>query len=217
MSLGDIYAKMKIKYNYFHYKLSGTKFLEENWARRPSSDKSDWGDSKESWVEGYKESINHPHREYFIEQISECSPFCTVLEIGSNCGPNLYLLAKKFPGVQFYGIDINSEAIEFGKKWFENEGINNIKLSTGFADDLHDFPDKSIDIIFTDAILIYIGPDKIEKVFSEFFRVAKNSIILCEWQNFNEDLPNKSYFDGNHNPVFAITISSNSSGVIQIS
>ena len=51
----------------------------------------------------------------------------------------------------------------------------------GNADNLQ-FADNSFDVIITDAVLIYVNPDKIKKVKSEFLRVAKKGIIMAEFQ-----------------------------------
>ena len=61
------------------------------------------------------------------------------------------------------------------------DGISNVKLICGKADELHQFRNKSFDIVFTDALLMYIGPDKIKKVISEMFRITRRALIFVEW------------------------------------
>lgn len=129
------------------------------------------------------ESISHPHRKLLLDKISSYSPFENILEIGCNAGPNLCLLSKKVPNARIYGIDINSKAIEEGKKHLKEEGMNNVFLSVRRADRLESFGDKSIDVVFTDAVLMYIGPDKIYNVIGEMIRVARKAIIFNEWHN----------------------------------
>ncbi len=55
---------------------------------------------------------------------------------------------------QIRGIDINPMAIQRGNEWLAQEGISNVRLSVGKADELEEFPDKSFDVVFTDAVLI---------------------------------------------------------------
>lgn len=167
-------------------KIFGTKIDELYWEFRHVFDKK--------WAESYisEESINHPHRKFLIEKISNYFPLESVLEIGCASGPNLYLLAKKFPGAEFYGIDISRKAIEIGKDFFKKEKINNVFLNIGKADKLKKFKDKSIDLIFTDATLIYLAPDKISRVIKEMLRVAKKAIILNEWHSNSP----QSFYDG---------------------
>ena len=83
------------------------------------------------------------------------------MEVGCSAGVNIYVISQAFPGVKLYGIDINKRAIEEGKKQFERMGMSNVFLYTGKADKLKRFDDKSKDVVFTDAILMYIGPEKI--------------------------------------------------------
>lgn len=139
------------------------------------------------WAEKYllEASLNHPHRKFIIDKIASYIPFKTILEIGCASGPNLYLLAKKFPEVKLYGIDISKKAVETGNELLKKEGISNVKLYTGKADELGQFPDKSFDVVFTDATLIYVAPDKINKVIGEMLRVARKAVILNEWYKEN--------------------------------
>jgi ubiquinone/menaquinone biosynthesis C-methylase UbiE len=151
-----------------------------------------------SWIKGYCESINHPHRQWLIDTISSYTPFESILEIGCNTGPNLYLISKKFPQTRIYGIDINQRAIKEGLVWLHQEGVKNVLLTVSRADHLEHFFDKSIDIVFTDATLLYIGPDKIQKVLKEMARIARKALIFNEW-HFEKDLKKPKgyfYYDG---------------------
>lgn len=148
---------------------------------------------KKGWSEGYIKSTVHPHRDYLIKKIIEHAPFHTALEIGCNVGPNLYLLAKRLPAGTYYGIDINSDAIVKGKAWLEHEGLTNIHLAVGKADRLERFDDKSIDVIFTDATLLYIGPDKFSRVLQEMVRVSRRALIFLEFHSFESD--RHQYYD----------------------
>jgi len=159
----------------------GTKAREMDWSTRHLRKGSDWeGGEDDEWVQGYWNSISHSHRAFLLEKVSAFYPFRNLLEIGCNCGPNLCLIAKKFPKVKIAGIDINPKAIGKGKQLFASEGISNVSMSVGKADRLEHFPDNSFDIVFTDAVLIYIGPDKIKKVLQEMMRVTRRSLLLLE-------------------------------------
>lgn len=153
----------------------GSKTDELYWKFRHIFDKS--------WAKSYisDSSVNNSHRVFLINRISNFYPFNSILEFGCASGPNLYLLAKKFPNIKIYGIDISSNAIEEGKEYFENKNIKNVFLSAGRGVDvLKNFKDKSIDLIFTDAVLIYSGINKIEDVIKEISRVASKGIVFLE-------------------------------------
>lgn len=150
------------------------------------------------WAQDYRESVNHPHRQLLVERISTYEPFKSILEIGCNAGPNLYLLSKKYPDAALSGIDINASAILEGKQWFSEEGIKNVKLSVLKADELDRFADKSTDVTFTDATLLYIGPDKIKNVLSNLTRITRKALVLNEWhtEKNNIDYKKDSYYEG---------------------
>jgi ubiquinone/menaquinone biosynthesis C-methylase UbiE len=96
----------------------------------------------------------------------------------------LYNIAKKFPEAEVRGIDINPMAVQKGNEWFRQEGISNVKLEVGRAQELAQFADKSFDVVFTDAVLIYISPSEIKQVVKEILRISR-AVVLCEWQLFN--------------------------------
>ncbi len=164
----------------------GTKAREQEWATRHNRRGGDWnntraGDSDE-WITSYWESRNHPSRAFLVEKIAAYYPFKSAFEVGCNCGPNLYLIGKRFPDVLLKGIDINSGAVKKGIELLAAEGIKNAELSAGKADELEQFPDKSFDVTFTHAVLLYIGPDKIDKVIRGMLRVSRKALVLLEWQ-----------------------------------
>lgn len=143
-----------------------------------------------NWSKSYisQKSIDHLHRKFLVEKIIECRPFKNILEIGCASGPNLYILSAKLPNVDFYGVDISLSAIKEGKEFFKKNNINNVFLKVGKADNLKEFGDKSIDVIFTDAALIYLDNEKIKKAAKEIERVARKAIILFEWHKDGESI-----------------------------
>lgn len=180
---GAIYANLR--FTRLKELVIGTKAKEQYWSNRHLHKGNDWNNphhigETDEWVLGYWESRNHSHRSFLLEKIAGFSPISSILEIGCNCGPNLYLITQKFPGIEIQGIDINPVAIRKGNELFNLEGISNVQLSIGKADELGQFRDKSFDIVFTDAVLIYIGPDKIEKVLKEMLRVSRLVLVLLE-------------------------------------
>lgn len=145
------------------------------------------------WAIEYLHSTDHPHREQIVTEISSCFPFDSVLEIGCNSGPNLLLLSQKYPNVSFNGVDINAVAIAAGAQYIKENNIKNISLLTGKADVLSFFDDKSVDVVFTDAMLMFIGKDKIIRVINEIGRIARKAIILNE---YHSKTPLENNYDG---------------------
>ncbi len=168
--------KLLVKIKKISNKFFGSSVDEFYWKARHLIDRE--------WPHKYlsADSIKHPHREFIIGKILFYYPFDSVLEIGCASGPNIYLLSQQIPDtVKIYGGDISKKAVDFGQRWFLNKGIKNVSLSVLNAQNLEKFSDKSIDIIFSDAALIYLSPDRINKSIKEMLRVAKKAIILNEW------------------------------------
>ena len=166
-------------------KVFGTAVDEFYWKFRHIFDKK--------WPESYFSPESLTTRELMIDEISRHLPLNSVLEVGCASGPNLYMLAKKYPKIKFYGVDISKKAIEAGKNIFKKEKINNIFLEVSSVERLQNFENKSIDLIFSNALLIYIGPDKIKSVIEEISRVARKKIIFFEWHD--DKIVNSVYRD----------------------
>ncbi|MDD1771118.1 MAG: class I SAM-dependent methyltransferase [Methanomassiliicoccales archaeon] len=150
-------------------RLGGTRSAEKEW--------------QEKGVDSfYWKSVDHPHRDLLVQSISSYQP-SSVLEIGCNTGPNLFRLAQALPGAKLVGIDVSKAAIEEGKRLFEERHLQ-VELRVGKAEDLSEFPDQSFDVVFTDAVLIYVDSKDIDRVLDEMIRVARRAIVMIE---FNDD------------------------------
>lgn len=156
----------------------GTGVRKQEWATKHIRE----GDE---WIKHYWNLKNHSHRRFLIKTLAKYYPFSSILEIGSNCGPNLYLLAKKYPNIKIRGIDINPLAVDKGNEWFKRLRMFNVKLSIDEASKLSQYKGKSFDIVFTDAVLIYVGRDEIRKAIEEAIRITKRYLVLVEWHYFN--------------------------------
>lgn len=138
---------------------------------------------KRRWADDYlkPDSLESTGRKKFVSHVASFAPLSSALEIGCASGPNLVLLAKLFPEARLLGIDVSSHAIKVGNVWLSSHNIHNVSLRVGSALDLRSFADKCVDVIFTNAVLFYVGPDKIQNVVREMVRVAKKAIVLVEW------------------------------------
>lgn len=138
-----------------------------------------WKNRKIDWAASYLSTWNHPHRELLMMALSSF-PWISLWEVGCGPGANLVKLLKNGAGgKQLGGSDVNADAIELARKTFKGgkfhvEPADNLLLS-----------DESVDVILSDATLIYYGPTKIDKALKEMARVARNHIVLCELHSNN--------------------------------
>lgn len=58
-----------------------------------------------------------------------------VLEIGCGTGRNLIILAKKYPRINFFGLDASAAMLETARRKIKTKNIGNITLKTALADD----------------------------------------------------------------------------------
>ena len=97
--------------------------------------------------------------------------------IGAGAGANLRRIIEEIPGRQLGGSDVNEEAVKFMEKTFVG-GMFHVES----GDDIL-MSDKSIDIVLSDMVLIYVSPLKIREYLKEMKRVTRNNIILCEFHS----------------------------------
>lgn len=150
-------------------RLFGTKHHEKAWRKK----------GVETF---YWDSRDHPHRKKLIDIVAEFEPD-SILEIGCNSGPNVFLLANRFPDAKVQGFDINEGAIEEGKRLLSSSGIKNATLSIASFELLAELPDASFDVLLTDAVLIYAGKDRIVDLAKNMARVARKGIVMVEFHD----------------------------------
>lgn len=144
--------------------------------RTTKKHKAFWKNRKIDWKESYLSTWDHPHRKLIIHALKMFDWF-SLWEVGCGPGANLVKITEQLPGHQLGGGDINEDAIELAKQTFIGgrfhvEESDNILLS-----------DDSVDVVLSDAHLIYYGPTEIKKVLSEMIRATRTHLVLCEYHS----------------------------------
>ena len=134
-----------------------------------------WKGRKINWDTHYW-SPNHAHRDMIIDALKKVN-LKSVLEIGCGAGANLHRIKQAFPNVDISGCDINVDAIAMAKK-----KLPDADLKVGSILDLP-FNGEFYDLILTDAMLIYIGPEKIRRAFREIRRVGYEKMMFVEFHS----------------------------------
>lgn len=142
-----------------------------------------WANRKIDWDKHYTATWTHPHRALILGAL-QTVPWVSLWEIGVGSGANLIRIIKELPmselqkqmgARQLGGSDINPDAIAkcnelMPKGKFHCESYEDILLT-----------DSSVDVVVSDAALIYTGPLKIRRVIKEMIRIGRNNLILCEF------------------------------------
>ncbi len=137
-----------------------------------------WAKRKIDWNQAYTSTADHPHRELIIQVLKEFA-FMSLFEMGCASGPNLLRIQKEWSGLLLGGIDINEDAIAEAKRVLPRH------KSRFMVEDVTDpyMSDKSVDMILTDMVLIYVGKDKIDFTLSEIKRIARTGAVFCEFHH----------------------------------
>lgn len=173
MSLRIIKKSIRYLQEWLERSVIGTSLQEWLWRSRHLY--------RRGWARGYLNTVDHPHRLQIVEAVSAFLPLRSVLEVGCASGANLVCLRERMPGVSFTGVDINRKAIFVAKKYFAERGDRQVSCFAGQAHRLTEIADISMDIVLTDAVLMFIAPDRIRNVLAEFGRVCRKGLVFNEY------------------------------------
>lgn len=159
------------------------------------------------WVEHYLASYTLPHRLVLAEAMRKLV-WSSALELGCHAGPNLKLLAERFPGHPLEGIDINPVAISAGWRIARAEGWgDHVSMRIGdLRTALVSCPDRSHDVVFSVYALAYLAPLDLYGVLREAVRVTRRYLLLMEPMAFggpSELVPDLPYVEYRHDYVEA--------------
>lgn len=104
--------------------------------------------------------------------------FTTALEIGSGPGIDLVYFAGKYPGRNFYGIDLSTEMVRISNQNIREEGVDNAVAKTGSVEDIPDlFPGVKFGLIY-----VYFGGLNtvfdLEDTVNRLYKVTTTNAIL---------------------------------------
>jgi ubiquinone/menaquinone biosynthesis C-methylase UbiE len=114
---------------------------------------------------------DHPWLSILDDVIGKVKPK-SVLEFGTMVGRNLRYIKSIDKSIKCVGIDINKDAISFGKKNYK------LDLRVGDEKQLAAFKDKEFDLVFTVSVLDHIP--RIDAICSNLIRCAKKAVFCLE-------------------------------------
>lgn len=134
-----------------------------------------WKERKIDWEKDYLTGvINHPHRQLIIDTLARLQ-WRSMLEVGMGAGANLVRIKQQWPAAEVGGIDINRDAVIVAGKYLPNAKY----LDVCDPRDIF-LSNRSVDLILSDACLIYFGPLAVRKALKDMKRVGRNYLVLCE-------------------------------------
>jgi hypothetical protein len=113
------------------------------------------------------------------------NPSC-IIEIGSNCGPNLFTLRNLNSDLGLIGLDINSEACRIGNEYSldANSRVKLLMSDLTQVEKLQDvFNREKPDTVLSFATLLLISPKHINRLLQVLITYADN-LVLIETMNF---------------------------------
>lgn len=133
-----------------------------------------------SWADAYVGSAGHPHRDQIVDRILAFGTVDSVLEVGCATGANLVRLHERSPAVRLYGIDISLAAIRAGRRVSQSQG-KEVRMLVGSGESLRDLPARSVDVVFSDAVLMFLPPATVERTLRGMLHLCRKGLILNEY------------------------------------
>ncbi len=113
----------------------------------------------------------------------------SILEVGSNIGLNLVFIDALFGGkVRLHAVEPNKKA--YGRLLTHKINLAKAWNCSGFQLPL---ADASVDLVFTNGVLIHIAPDDLGPITDEIVRVSKRYVLCSEY--FSHTPEEKPYHD----------------------
>lgn len=134
-------------------------------------------------VEGYHEHLAAERQAPFAHRISAWfadEVLCSldpqsVLEIGCGAGRNLVHARRAMPELHIAGLDINPHAVKLAR-----EQLPRADVRQGSLYDLGQFPDGSIDVVFSMGVLMHVAHDRVADVVRQMHRCASRAVVHLE-------------------------------------
>lgn len=142
---------------------------------------------------GKSQAVVHFLHDFWTPRVT---PQNSILELGCNAGANLWGL-HELGYNDLAAVEINPDAIAFMRETFPQLSDVNVHCDS-LETVLPTLPSKSVDVIFTMAVLIHIHPSS-HFIFREMTRIARRHIITVEAETAN----NHYVFARNYRRVFA--------------
>jgi len=129
--------------------------------------------------------------EFLWDQI-DMSKAKSVLEVGSLSGYRLFEAAKRYPQINFFGVDISGDGVQASRNEATKRKLTNIEFFqfdvTSEAFYSH-FKDEKFDIVFSFATLICIHPTKIKRLLKFMLDASSLQLLLIEQSNAKIKIP----------------------------
>lgn len=130
---------------------------------------------KENWTKIYFDSWRSSYRQEFVKRLKGYD-FDSLIDLGCNSGPNLKALREAGINADLYGIDINEEAILYGKSKLPDVNLE--------VRSLYEMKGR-YDVVIACAVLQHIPPDGIHKVLELIFKTAKKRVTFIDMHQFH--------------------------------
>lgn len=214
-----VFKNELLNFFYFKFKKKQIKVIYNNFWEKISIDKISiekfylakvWHVYKDNYFLAPRQLTFNIFKRLIVNDLLKQKPK-NVLEVGCGIGYNIFFLAKKFPKVNFVGIDISESAIQYCNNILYNSSIKNVKFFQKNAKHLS--LDLNFDITYTVLALEQMNKIKLD-VMKNIIKITSKKIIFIEpFQNVNRNLFNylhlkmNDYFDYDYKNLKELNLS----------
>ena len=125
-------------------------------------------------------------RDRDILALADPGPGKTVLDLGSALGDVCFLLAPRVK--EAVGVDASPRAIELARARASDRGFENVRFVAGDVADLHDVPDRSVDVAGAFDLLEHVDDETVRRMLRSLVRVLKPGGVFVAYT------PNREHY-----------------------
>lgn len=150
---------------------------------------------RREYVPDFEALVSRPHRHHLLDALDAFGSWRSALEVGCGKGANLYLLARRNRGLRLAGVDVNPLAIEQAGAELAQRDVREVHLEVADATNVKAVADGSFDVVFSDAVLMYVPPADISAAMSEMLRIARLGVVVSTWHRDSRPEEEPCWYD----------------------
>jgi ubiquinone/menaquinone biosynthesis C-methylase UbiE len=151
---------------------------------------NDWSNRDYAIVQKAVSTLDLPHRKILLKYMKMMFNFDSpidVLDVGGGVGSNVINCAGQFTNCSFQVLEIQKKAIEVGQAFANSKKMSNIQFTQADVR-FYNFQNDKYDLIFVDAVFLYLNDIESKLLLRNLIRSSKKYIIIVDFNFTNRFL-----------------------------
>lgn len=164
--------------------------IHQKLIKTPLYNVNDWTNRDYEIVQKAISTFDLPHRKILLKYMKMMFKFdasIDVLDVGGGLGSNVINCAGQFTNCSFEVLEIQKKAIEVGQAFANSKKMFNIHFTNADVR-FYNFPNDKYDLIFVDAVFLYLNDIESKMLLRNLIRSTKKYLIIVDFNVSNRFL-----------------------------